>query len=524
MHEEIVIVWFKRDLRVGDHAPLKVASETGLPVLPLYIVEPDYWQQPFASSRHWHFIHDSLLDVRTACGRLGQPLVVRTGDAITVLQELQTVFTIKAVYAHEETGNDWTYTRDKQVMAWCRDTDIQLHQFPTNGIIRRLKNRDSWASLRNRRMADACVPTPDALMPVARVEVGDVPGKNDAMFGPPPSGPVQIGGRGAAYDLLSSFLQTRGQHYIAHMSAPGLSEIYGSRLSAHLTWGTVSAREVDQAIGRRLAKLSPDEAPRWRRQLSAFRSRLAWRCHFMQKLEDQPSVEHTCMHPFFEGIREDSFNDEFFEAWKQGHTGYPLIDACMRNLTHHGWITFRMRAMLVSFASYDLWLDWRKTGYHLAQLFTDYEPGIHYSQLQMQSGVTGINAVRIYNPIKQSYDHDPKGAFIRKWVPELADVPDAFIHEPWKMGHAQQELARCVIGIDYPKPVVDHAAAIVAAREKMARVRKQDGFRHASQSVYAKLGSRKRTPRRAPKSSHRAVKTPRGGQGAQMDLLNLLDK
>ena len=163
----------------------------------------------------------------------------------------------------------------------------------------------------------------------------------------------------------------------------------------------------------------------------------------------------------------------YYKAWKEGLTGYPFIDACMRSLNHNGWITFRMRAMLVSFASYDLWLDWRKTGHHLAQSFTDYEPGIHYSQLQMQSGVTGINTFRIYNPVKQSIEHDNNGTFIKKWVPELKNLHSSFIHEPWKMDPTTQKNNNCILGKDYPNRIVIHEEAIKFARNEIKKILKR---------------------------------------------------
>ena len=499
--QKVVIVWFKRDLRVHDHAPLAAAGLTGNSVLPLYVVEDDYWAQPFASERHWLFLEECLKELRVDCATLGMPLVVRKGDMCAVLADLQKEFDLQSIFSHEETGNRWTYERDKRVLNWCRDNQILFHEFPSNGVVRCLANRDKWSFERNRRMAQEMTPMPKALRPVDAIDPGVIPDVKNVFQDLGICREVQQGGRSAGQEVLTSFVDNRVSQYLKCLSAPGLSEQYASRLSPHLTWGTLSVREVVKTLLHYKNNADPRALSGVRRSLSAFQSRLSWRCHFIQKLEDQPSIETKCMHHFFEGLRESEHNQDYYDAWKNGMTGYPFIDACMRNLNHNGWITFRMRAMLVSFASYNLWLDWRKTGYHLAQVFTDYEPGIHYSQLQMQSGVTGINTVRIYNPVKQSMDHDPSGAFIRRWVPELQEVGSDWIHEPWKMDAGQQQKAQVKIGDTYPAPLTEHASAVKLARAKMAEIFRREGFRQTSKVVYEKLGSRRRQPKRSGRPS-----------------------
>ena len=216
--------------------------------------------------------------------------------------------------------------------------------------------------------------------------------------------------------------------------------------------------------------------------IRSFSARLRWHCHFIQKLEDEPNIEFKNLHSAYDGLREPEFNYDYFNAWKEARTGYPMIDACMRALKATGWINFRMRAMLMSFAANHLWLHWREPALHLARLFTDYEPGIHYPQAQMQSGTTGINTIRIYNPIKQSLDQDPEGIFIRKWIPKLANMPAKYIHTPWELPLMMN---------NYPQPIVDEKIARKAAADKLYGLRKNLDYKLEAKEIVIKHASRK---------------------------------
>ena len=320
----------------------------------------------------------------------------------------------------------------------------------------------------------------------------------------------QRGGRLAALEVLHDFLDARSGQYRGGISSPLKAPTACSRLSPYLAWGCLSLREVVQASRARVAALP--EGDRRRAGLSAFLSRLYWHCHFIQKLESEPALEFRNLHRGYDGLREHDWNPAHFDALVAGRTGWPLVDACVAMLRETGWINFRMRAMLVSVAAYPLWLHWREIGLWLARAFLDYEPGIHWSQLQMQSGTTGINTTRVYNPIKQARDHDPNGVFVRRWLPALRRVPDTWLFEPWRMPADVAARHGLRLGEDIALPPVELETATRAAKARVHALRAQPEVRAAKAAIVERHGSRKRPEGRRRKASASAV------SAGQLDL------
>ncbi len=482
------IVWFKRDLRSEMNHALLQGADADWPVLPLYIVEPEYWLQPDVSHRHYQFISECLAELRDDLATIGQPLILRVGAARDVLDQLSNQVQIRQIFSHEETGNAWTFERDKAVQAWCREKGVPWTEVWQNGVVRRLKNRDGWARNWSQRMHAPSVNGPLSLEPLPNLMLGSIPTARDLGIAEDGCTDRQQGGRSKGLKTLQSFLSRRGLHYRSKMSSPVTGVNACSRISPYLAFGALSLKEVAQATvkQRLVVKAKGQRGDPWRGSLSSFEGRLHWHCHFMQKLECDPSLEFRALHPAYQDIRANSTTPHLLSAWQSGETGLPFVDACMRCLKTTGWMNFRMRAMLVAVASYHLWLDWRVTGEFLARLFTDYEPGIHWPQMQMQSGTTGINTVRIYNPVKQGLDQDPTGIFICRWVPELGRVPPDFLHQPWLW-----EEAGSILGKTYPFPVINHLEAAKAARQKIWAVREQPGYRDVADAIQTKHGSRR---------------------------------
>ena len=501
------VVWFKRDLRVADHAALHAAAQRGR-ILCLYVIEPSVWAQPDAAHQHYQFLLESLRDLDADLRRLGGQLNVVAGEFIDVLARLFIANPFEAVFAHEETGNDVTYQRDLAVRRWSNSQGVEFHEFRQFGVVRRLRSRDDWKShwdqhvrapiwpvLSTQQVQFVSLPWPATLLPS--------PAKLGLALAIPEQ--RQFGGRRLGLEVLQDFLSDRSAQYRGGISSPLSAATACSRLSPYLAFGCVSLREVVQSTYHAIAELPSGN---WQKKgLVAFVSRLYWHCHFIQKLESEPKLEVQNVHRGYDGLRENDWSPVHFEALTTARTGWPLVDACVVMLRETGWLNFRMRAMLVSVAAYPLWLHWRPVGQWLARQFLDYEPGIHWSQMQMQSGTTGINTTRVYNPIKQAQDHDPNGHFVRRWLPYMRRVPDTWLFEPWLMPPELQARLNLTVGIgdefDIPQPVVDLQTATREAKAKLHSRRAQPEVKAGKAAIVEKHASRSNIRAKKPSSAKR---------------------
>ncbi|MEN0004750.1 MAG: FAD-binding domain-containing protein [Bacteroidota bacterium] len=457
----INLVWLKRDLRLRDHAALAAASYAGLPTLVFYCFEPSLMEHPDYAARHWRFCYQSLVDIQQQLKAYGKQLFWFHCEVTDLLQIVQQHYAIQKLFAHVEVGVQQTFDRDKAVSRWCKAHEVRYLEYGQDAVIRGQKHRDGWREGAERHLST--IPIQYELTDLNTLET--VSHLRQALQEAPlpeaivtPDTNFQPGGETYAWRYLRSFLTTRHQQYSRQLSKPHLSRKSCSRLSPYLAYGSISVREAFQAT--EVARAEQGE----HFNLKNFHSRLYWRCHYMQKLESGHYLEHHAINPKLDDL-DRTVGGPLWEAFAQARTGFPMVDASLRCLKATGWINFRMRAMLVTFTSYALWLDWRQVAHYLAQLFLDFEPGIHYAQIQMQAGLTGYHTLRIFNPNVQATRHDPDGTFIHQWLPELREVPPPLCHQPWKMTAMDQTFYRCELGKDYPAPIVDYDQAVAKNKD-----------------------------------------------------------
>jgi deoxyribodipyrimidine photo-lyase len=459
--QKINLVWLKRDLRLKDHEPLYLAAKSNLPSLIFYSFEPRIINYPDWDLRHSIFIEQSLFDMQRKLNKASKQIYLFHEDIKDLILKLDMDYDIEHVFSHMEVGNNESFKRDLELKDFFAAKNIKWRECCLNGIIRGLKDRRNWSKKFSSQMSLkdfdfeleelTTLSFSPSKLNIKSEEIDQILNSN-----------YLNGGEDNASLVLNSFFESRSLSYNKFISKPLGAQYYCSRLAPYLSWGNLSLKQVMKQNKRRLYSSSD----KWqRRNLEAFDSRLFWRSHFVQKFESEISMEFVNQNKAFDQIRYDE-DKEIIEAWQKGQTGYPLIDASMRCLQETGYINFRMRACVTSFLTHILWQPWQSGAYHLARVYQDYEPGIHFPQLQMQAGTTGINTLRIYNPYLQSERQDQDASFIRRWVPELRDTPTELIHKPRSINESSLFIA------EYTKPIIDYKPAYRKAKEILWQVKK----------------------------------------------------
>ncbi len=509
------ILWLKRDLRLSDHAPLQNAlsqAPSAGRVLVCYFHEPSFLAAADTSAQHVGFVEETLAELKQGLRRHGSDLLVLCADALPALQALHEVTSSTKLWCHAETTASQGFARDQAVHSWARQAGVSVHELPQNavarGTAREHPNRFSryleqaaatelWSLdtdpvgaslgllpihevLRLRAALEQRLALRAEQSPYDFLKPHLEPGWQES--GPAPALPALQdkprrlkGGRSQATGHLDRFLAPENLlAYPKAISSPNTALKHCSRLSPYLAWGVLSDREVFHALSLRASAAGESDALQQERLLDAarfFTERLYWRMAYLQALENAPSCDRQAGLRAFDNLREEERMQGWLQAWAAGQTGFPFVDAAMRMLNACGWLNMRLRGTVASFALNDLWLPWPEVGRVLAREFLDYEPAIHWNQIQIHAGVSSHSGPLTYDVVKQAREHDPMGTFVREWVPELRQVPPEYIFEPWKMPATVQQRSKCVLGQDYPAPLVRHPAANDAARSRVAALR-----------------------------------------------------
>lgn len=473
MNEELNIILFKKNLRITDNeAIFKIDKK--VKTLWVFVFEDSIMYAKDFSNHHLQFIYESVLDLENNLKSLNIPLLIFKWEIIETFNTLTKFYNVKNVYSTQETWNYETFKRDLELIKYLKKSNITFYEFENNWVVRWLKSRDNWSLIWNQRMKkEIYIPQKINKFEVENVllnitnhtkEIISKSFKNNKL--------LQVWWETYWKKVLESFLKSRVNNYSFHISKPYESQNSCSRLSPYITNWNLSVKYIYQKSLEEIYMLKNDDFGKQKiNQINFFLSRIHWQSHFIQKLESQFDIEWENLNSFYDNIRtqvNQEIIDEFFE-WK---TTIPIIDASIECLKQTWRINFRTRAMLVSYICNTMLQPWQAIAPRLAWLFIDYEPWIHYSQIQMQAWTTWINTIRIYNPLKLWIEKDEKWLFVKKWIPEYKNKSIWEIYDKSKMKYDVDKLNKI-------------------AKEVLWWVKKENWFKDLSKEILEKHWSRK---------------------------------
>ena len=454
MTNDPIIVWFRGDLRIHDHPALATALKDTSTIVPVFIFNDDLISGKFSSSNRTRFLLECLEDLKQSLQKLGGDLVIRHGDASTELLKLAEVTGAKAVY-YTADYSPFAIKRDKKVEEVLNNAQLTPRSFGGKlavSSVQKLVTKTNtpykvftpfwraWAQVERRDVA-----TSPKTISLPKVAVGTLPKLTDIITDDNLSDHAEKGGETEARERLKKFLDGPIDDYKITNNDLGVDGT--SHLSPYLHFGCLSVREIE-------TMLPPSQgADAWHRQL-------AWREFYYYVLLHFP-------HPkleFQERYRGMTWvqSSELLNAWKEGRTGYPIVDAAMHQLKNEGWMHNRARLIVGSFLIKDLGIDWREGEKHFMQWLIDGDMANNNGNWQW-IGSVGVDPAplfrRLYNPSSQQANYDEKGIYVRTHLPAMKNVPDKYLGKPWEMSDELQQKAGCVIGKDYPAPIVDHKEA-----------------------------------------------------------------
>ena len=452
------IAWIRRDLRLADNTALHAAVSHADWVVPVYVLDPVLIER-YAGTKRLAFLYGALNQLDASLCERGSQLVVRKGNAPETLRQLVLETGADAIYAEE----DWTPYARKRDDSVVQDLPLRLVGSPILRPPGTVLKQDGqpyrvftpfsrkWRTFPPPAASELLlppsqIPTPETQsLPIPDHPILD----NETLF--PPS-------EQAALDRLQRFGQGPHAPIYSYAEHRDRMDFEGtSCLSPYLRFGLLSARQAFVAAYEALA-CAPDEESAQGAQ--TWLNELIWREFYVSILYHFPHVLENSFRPALQGIAWAD-DQSSFDAWCAGQTGYPVVDAGMRQLLETGWMHNRARMIVASFLVKDLLIDWRWGEQHFMQHLLDADPAANNGGWQWTAG-TGTDAApyfRVFNPVLQGKRYDPQGVYVQRWVPELRLVPQRFVHTPWKMSIQEQDKYGCLIGQDYPAPIVDHKVA-----------------------------------------------------------------